>query len=220
MSRACGGKRSSATRRSVRFQPPGLTTASCGSCPNTVAGRPVCHRTCRSCPGWSVFGGAGGRSNEGRLQVDGISVGSAFNGAGVSPYIADVGNARGNHDDHVGRARRSRGRRAGDEHRAEGGRQRRQGQRVRRGREPRDGRRQLHAGIRDAGLTRPASSRSCGTSTSVSAGRSSGIASGTSRPRDEGHHRSVPGMFANENAGDPTKWTYGPDTSQPAVNAA
>src|SRR6185295_13885118 len=31
---------------------------------------------------------------EGRLNIDGISVGSAFNGAGVSSYIADVGNAR------------------------------------------------------------------------------------------------------------------------------
>ena len=41
-----------------------------------------------------VFGGAGGRSNEGRVNIDGISVGSAFNGAGVSSYIADVGNAR------------------------------------------------------------------------------------------------------------------------------
>lgn len=45
-------------------------------------------------PGMVVFGGAGGRSNEGRLQLDGISVGSAFNGGGVSAYIADVGNAQ------------------------------------------------------------------------------------------------------------------------------
>ena len=45
-------------------------------------------------PGMVVFGGFGGRSNEGRVNVDGISVGSAFNGAGVSSYIADVGNAR------------------------------------------------------------------------------------------------------------------------------
>src|SRR5687768_12984290 len=45
-------------------------------------------------PGMVVFGGAGGRSNEGRVNIDGISVGSAFNGAGVSSYIADVGNAR------------------------------------------------------------------------------------------------------------------------------
>ena len=41
-----------------------------------------------------VFGGAGGRSNEGRLQVDGLSVGTAFNGAGVSAYVADVNNAQ------------------------------------------------------------------------------------------------------------------------------
>jgi hypothetical protein len=45
-------------------------------------------------PGMVVFGGFGGRSNEGRVNVDGISVGSAFNGAGVSSYIIDVGNAR------------------------------------------------------------------------------------------------------------------------------
>jgi hypothetical protein len=45
-------------------------------------------------PGMVVFGGSGGRSNEGRVNVDGISVGSAFNGAGVSSYIPDVGNAR------------------------------------------------------------------------------------------------------------------------------
>ncbi|HEY6507444.1 MAG TPA: carboxypeptidase-like regulatory domain-containing protein, partial [Vicinamibacterales bacterium] len=32
-------------------------------------------------PGMVVFGGAGGRSNEGRVTLDGISVGSAFNGA-------------------------------------------------------------------------------------------------------------------------------------------
>ena len=48
----------------------------------------------QTAPGMVVFGGSGGRSNEGRLNVDGISVGSAFNGAGVSSYIADVGNAR------------------------------------------------------------------------------------------------------------------------------
>ena len=38
--------------------------------------------------------------------------------------------------------------------------------------------------------------------------------------RDEGSHRSVPGMFANANEGDPTKWTYVADTSRPAVHAA
>jgi hypothetical protein len=38
--------------------------------------------------------------------------------------------------------------------------------------------------------------------------------------RDEGSERTVPGMFANANAGDPTKWTYVADTSRPAVLAA
>jgi hypothetical protein len=45
-------------------------------------------------PNMVVFGGAGGRSNEGRLQVDGLSVGTAFNGAGVAAYVADVNNAQ------------------------------------------------------------------------------------------------------------------------------
>ena len=38
--------------------------------------------------------------------------------------------------------------------------------------------------------------------------------------RDEGSERTVPGMFANKNAGDPNKWTYEADTSRPAVLAA
>ena len=42
----------------------------------------------------------------------------------------------------------------------------------------------------------------------------------SSRFRDEGSERNVPGMFANANAGDPTKWTYVADRTRPAVNAA
>jgi hypothetical protein len=38
--------------------------------------------------------------------------------------------------------------------------------------------------------------------------------------RDEGSERGVPGMFANLNDGDPTKWTYVADTSRPASYAA
>ena len=44
-------------------------------------------------PGMSVFGGAGGRENEGRLQVDGINTGAPVNGAGVSSYIPDITNS-------------------------------------------------------------------------------------------------------------------------------
>jgi hypothetical protein len=45
-------------------------------------------------PQMTVFGGAGGRSNEGRLQVDGLNVGAALNGGGVSTYTADISNAQ------------------------------------------------------------------------------------------------------------------------------
>jgi hypothetical protein len=45
-------------------------------------------------PVMTVFGGSGGRGNEGRLQVDGLGTGAPLNGAGVSTYIADVGNAQ------------------------------------------------------------------------------------------------------------------------------
>jgi hypothetical protein len=38
--------------------------------------------------------------------------------------------------------------------------------------------------------------------------------------RQEGSHRSVPGMYANKNAGDPTKWTYAPDLTRQSINAA
>ena len=41
-----------------------------------------------------VFGGAGGRTNEARIQVDGLNTGAAFNGAGVSSYVPDIGNAQ------------------------------------------------------------------------------------------------------------------------------
>ncbi len=45
-------------------------------------------------PNMTVFGGAGGRGNEGRLQVDGLGTGTSMNGAGISTYIADVSNAQ------------------------------------------------------------------------------------------------------------------------------
>jgi hypothetical protein len=57
--------------------------------PNTVAGNQS-----QVVPGMVVFGGAGGRINEGRLQLDGLHVGSAFNGAGVSAYRPDIGGAQ------------------------------------------------------------------------------------------------------------------------------
>src|SRR5918995_739621 len=44
-------------------------------------------------PGLVVFGGPGGRGNEGRLQIDGLSVGAPLSGGGVSGFAPDIGNA-------------------------------------------------------------------------------------------------------------------------------
>ena len=44
-------------------------------------------------PQMTVFGGMGGRGNEGRMQVDGLGTGAALNGGGVSTYVADISNA-------------------------------------------------------------------------------------------------------------------------------
>ena len=37
--------------------------------------------------------------------------------------------------------------------------------------------------------------------------------------RDQGSHRNISGLYANLNAGDPTKWTYAPDLTRPAQSA-
>src|SRR5438132_1501274 len=44
-------------------------------------------------PGMIVFGGNGGRGNEGRAQVDGLNTGASLNGGGVSGYRQDMENA-------------------------------------------------------------------------------------------------------------------------------
>jgi hypothetical protein len=45
-------------------------------------------------PAMRIFYSHGGRGNEGRVSVDGLSVGSAFNGGGVSGYIVDTSNSQ------------------------------------------------------------------------------------------------------------------------------
>jgi len=45
-------------------------------------------------PTMNFFTSRGGRSNEGTVQIDGMNVGSAFNGGGVSSYGYDTGNAQ------------------------------------------------------------------------------------------------------------------------------
>ena len=56
-------------------------------------------------PQMTVFGGAGGRSNEGRMQVDGLNTGAGLGGSGVSTYVADISNAQEGRDNDVRRSR-------------------------------------------------------------------------------------------------------------------
>jgi hypothetical protein len=172
-------------------------------------------------PGMVVFGGFGGRSNEGRVNVDGISVGSAFNGAGVSSYIADVANAR-----EIAMTT------TGGLGEAEGG-----GPTL--NVLPKEGGNEVRgtffaAGVtsgmvgsnytqelRNRGLTTPGETRKVW---DFNLGIGGPIAKDRLwyylNLREEGSERTVPGMFANANAGDPTKWTYVADTNRPAVLAA
>ena len=188
--------------------------------PNTVTQAGAAMDT-QVVPGMVVFGGAGGRSNEGRVNIDGISVGSAFNGAGVSSYIADIGNAR-----EVTMIT------SGGLGEAEGG-----GPAL--NVLPREGGNTLRGSFFAAGVTEGMIGsnysdelRARGLTTPGETRKVWDFNLGVGGPilrdrlwyygtlRDEGSERSVPGMFANANAGDPTKWTYVADTNRPAVLAA
>jgi len=172
-------------------------------------------------PGMVVFGGFGGRSNEGRVNVDGISVGSAFNGAGVSSYIADVANAREIAMTTTGGLGETEG----------GGPSLnvlpKEGGNSVRGTFFAAGTTSGMVGsnytqeLRDRGLTTPGETRQVW---DFNLGIGGPLAKDRLwyylNLREEGSERTVPGMFANANAGDPTKWTYVADTSRPAVLAA
>ncbi len=172
-------------------------------------------------PGMVVFGGFGGRSNEGRVNVDGISVGSAFNGAGVSSYIVDVGNAREIAMTTSGGLGESEG--GGPSLNVlpkEGGNAVR-GTLFAAGVSGGMVGSNYSQELRDLGLSTPGETRkvwdfNLGIGGPVAKDRLWFYAN----VREEGSERTVPGMFANANAGDATKWTYVADTGRPAVLAA
>jgi hypothetical protein len=171
-------------------------------------------------PGMLVFGGAGGRNNEARIQVDGLNTGAAFNGGGVSSYSPDIANAQeiamttsgGLGEAEVGGPSFSI--------------------------VPKTGGNQFNGSYYGSTVTKGM----------VGSNYSSDLqARGLTTPgklfklwdnnvgfggpikkdalwfffqfRDQGSHRTIPGMFANKNMGDPTKWTYDRDTTRPAVAA-
>jgi hypothetical protein len=170
-------------------------------------------------PGMIVFGGRGGRGNEGRAQVDGINTGAATNGGGVSGYRQDVENAQevaittsgSLGESEVGGPVINIVPRTGGNTFAfhyfftglSGGMQASN----------------YTQALQDAGLRRPAKTNHM-YDTSFSAGgpivRDRLWFFGMAYYR--GSSADVPGMYYNRNAGDTTKWTYEPDLSRPAVS--
>jgi hypothetical protein len=168
-------------------------------------------------PQMTVFGGAGGRSNEGRMQVDGLNTGAALNGGGVSTYVADISNAQevvtttsgGLGEAEVGGPTLSIVPKSGGNTF--------KGQVYLSGVSSGMVATNYSDALKNAGLSTPG--------TLLSQWDYTGGVGGPIKKdrlwyygtlRDEGQHRSIPGVFPNLNAGDPAKWTYVPDTTKQA----
>jgi hypothetical protein len=165
-------------------------------------------------PQMTVFGGAGGRNNEGRMQVDGLNTGAGLGGSGVSTYVADISNAQevvtttsgGLGESEVGGPSLSIIPKSGGNTIA--------GNAYLSG----TGGGMIGSNYTDAlkaaGLTTPGKLL-----------KQWDFTFGLGGPilkdrlwyrvaaRDEGQHRTIPNIFPNLNAGDPTKFLYAPDRS-------
>jgi hypothetical protein len=171
-------------------------------------------------PQMTVFGGAGGRSNEGRMQVDGLNTGAALNGGGVSTYVADISNAQevvtttsgGLGEAEVGGPTLSIVPKSGGNTV--------KGQVYLSGVSSGMVGSNYSSALQNAGLSTPG--------VLLSQWDYTGGVGGPIKKdrlwyygtlRDEGQHRSIPGVFPNLNAGDPTKYGYQADTSKQAQGA-
>ncbi len=171
-------------------------------------------------PALVVFGGPGGRGTEGRLQVEGLNVGAALSGGGVSSYIPDVGNSQevtfstsgGLGEAEVGGPTMNI--------------------------VPKTGGNQVRGNLYLAGTTRGMVGSNYTDELQAAGLRAPGellklwdFTAGVGGPilkdriwyfanvREEGSWQSVPGMYRNQNAGDPTKFIYVPDLSKQAATA-
>ena len=171
-------------------------------------------------PQMTVFGGAGGRTNEGRMQVDGLNTGAALNGGGVSTYVADISNAAevvtttsgGLGEAEVGGPTLSI--------------------------VPKSGGNTIKGQVYLSGVSQgmvgsnySAALQAAGLSTPGVLLQQWDYTGGVGGPivkdrlwyygtlRDEGQHRTIPGIYPNMNAGDPTKFAYAPDLTRSAQGA-
>jgi hypothetical protein len=178
------------------------------------------NRDVQTTPGRQFFSGAGGRANEGRVEVDGLSVGPPTAGGGSSSYNADVGNAQ--------EVTQTSGGGLGES--AVGG--------PSINILPRTGGNTLQgsmfvANVSDwmvgSNLSQELIDRGLPKSGDIESLWDYNLGLGGpilrnrlwffTNLRDQGAYRSIPGMYANKNAGDPTKRTYEADLSRPARGA-
>ena len=171
-------------------------------------------------PGLVVFGGPGGRGTEGRLQVDGLAVGAPLSGGGVSGYLPDIANSQevsfttsgGLGEAEVGGPTMNI--------------------------VPKTGGNAVRGTLYFAGVNRGMVGSNYTPELKAAGLRAPGeilklwdLNGGIGGPvvkdrvwyfassRREGSWQSVPGMYRNANAGDPTKFTYVPDLTRQAVTA-
>ena len=177
-------------------------------------------RDVQTLPALVVFGGPGGRATEGRLQVDGLAVGAPLSGGGVSGYIPDIGNAQevtfttsgGLGEAEVGGPTMNIVPKTG-------------------GNSVKGTLYAAGVGSRLVGSNYTDDLRTAGLRTPGALLKLWDINGGVGGPilkdrawyfvnsRAEGSWQSVPGMYKNQNAGDPTKFIYVPDLSRQAVTA-
>ncbi len=165
-----------------------------------------------------TFSMRGGPGNEGRLTVDGLSLGASLNGTGVSYTVADVGNAQEvvfstagslGEAENAGPAMnlvpRQGGNRFSGTFFANGANDSMQSN-------------NFTDEIRDAGLRAPNKlDKIWDTSVAIGGPIKRDRLWFFSAARYQGNHRLVGGMFRNLNAGDVNAWTYVPDPSEQAV---
>src|SRR5436190_3451262 len=171
-------------------------------------------------PAMRIFYSHGGRGNEGRVSVDGLSVGSAFNGGGVSGYIVDTANTQemqvglsgGLGETEMGGAtvnfvpKTGGNTFSGSAFFSTAGKWSQSSN--------------IDDRLKSFGLPEPpALYNNWDYSGSVGGPIKRDKLWFFGNYRDIGSHDAIPGMFANKNAGNPNSWTYEPDRSIPARSA-
>jgi hypothetical protein len=171
-------------------------------------------------PAMRIFYSHGGRGNEGRTYVDGLSTGSAFNGGGASGYIIDTANSQemqltlsgGLGESEVGGTLVNFIPKTGGNNFSGQGFFSTAG-------EWSQGN-NIDERLRSIGLSQPAALyKNWDVQASLGGPFLRDKLWFFANYRDFGSHDDILGMYANKNAGDPNAWTYEPDQSIKARNA-